>query len=187
MVLRRFLCCLILAFFLFNVVGYHFFFEALVEKANYEIDHRLDDGDYDENHAVTIKIPLTMPYPLNKESYERAKGSFEWEGISYKVVKNKLENDTLYVVAVKNLEEQRLGKLKKDFVEASTDQPSSSKQHSKVPVNPVKDYTLAESLTGSMSLRYMVVDAAFTPTTERLLIRESRPLLPPPKSAGQIS
>jgi hypothetical protein len=123
------------------VIGYYGIYMAMLRQARVALNEKIDNEQYQEEQIVTIKIPLTLPYPV-QEDYQRVQGDFEHQGEFYKLVKQKYSNDTLYVVCIKSAEEKRAFKVFSDLVKLSTDQssPSSNNQSSKTIVSVIKDY-----------------------------------------------
>src|SRR5260221_2362496 len=124
-------------------------FWGLRYQANKELQQRLDEFDYTESQAVTIKIPLTLPYQLNREGFERLAGEFEYHGEFYKLVKEKLENDTLSIVCIKDHKEKQLVSTMIDFAKLSSDLPATSSMM-KLLGNFLKEYDTAQ---GSLTIR----------------------------------
>lgn len=112
-----------LAIFTFNLGGYYVFFWALKAKANQELSAKLDEGHYDESQTFEIQIPLTLPYPLQSNGFERQYGQFTYQGEQYQVVKQKYENDVLTIVCLKDAKANHLEKVSDAFAETSGAQP----------------------------------------------------------------
>lgn len=91
----------------------------------------LDEDAYTGSDAITLRIPYTLPYPSNQNNYERVDGKFNYDGAMYRLVKQKLYNDTLYVICVRDKEGTRIenafGELASSFTDAPADTQSSSK------------------------------------------------------------
>lgn len=143
--MRRTLAITLLAVFLFQLVGYYFVYFGLSVQANKSLISRLDAHDYSVDQTMTLKIPFTLPYWMEKEQFERVDGDFEYQGQFFKLVKQKLSNDTLYVVCIKNQEKKQLFDALADYIKLSTDQPATSKQALKLWGSIVKDYLPIES------------------------------------------
>jgi len=137
---KRVLSIALIVLFLFNVIGYYGIYMAMLRQARVALNEKIDNEQYQEEQTVTIKIPLTLPYPV-QEDYQRVQGDFEHQGEFYKLVKQKYSNDTLYVVCLKSAEEKRAFKVFSDLVKLSTENSStSSSQNSKTIVSVIKDY-----------------------------------------------
>lgn len=117
-----------LIIFLFNGIGYYGLFHLVRKQLQADMLTKLDADDYTNKQTVTIKIPLSLPYPLNDHAdYERVNGSFRYQGEFYKLVKQKLSDDTLYIVCIRDSEEKRLNAVVTDFIKITHAVPASSK------------------------------------------------------------
>jgi hypothetical protein len=114
---------LLLLIFLFNLGGYYLLFWVLSTQATHELSLKLDEGEYNKDETFEIKIPITLPYPLQNNDYERHSGQFNYRGEHYQLVKQKYENDTLTIVCVKDIQTKHLAKVRDSFSEASGSQP----------------------------------------------------------------
>jgi hypothetical protein len=73
--------------------------------------------------------------------YERVNGEFEHNGEFFKLVKQKLENDTLNIVCIRDHKEKELFGAFRDFIKLSNDLPTTDSQHAIVLLSKlVKDY-----------------------------------------------
>jgi hypothetical protein len=104
---------------------------------------RLNAGQYAEDETITFKIPLTVPYYTESRNFERVEGSFEHDGEFFKLAKQKLDHDTLYVVCLKDTHEKKLMTVMTDFVKLSSNLPGSAQQALKMAGNFSKDYVPA--------------------------------------------
>jgi len=69
---------------------------------------------------------MTLPYQITSAAFERITGEFEHQGEFYQLVKQKLENDTLHIVCVKDHKEQQIVTSMVDFTKQSHDLPTSA-------------------------------------------------------------
>ena len=127
------------ALLLLNVMGYYGVFLGLQYKNDREMVSKFDREDYSPEETITIKIPVSIPYAADYEDYIRVDGKFEHKGEVYRLVKQKLASDTLYVVCISDPENKRIGEALTSYVKTFTDTPD---QHSgsKVIVSFIKDY-----------------------------------------------
>ena len=115
------ICLLIL--FTFNLGGYYFLFWALQSRADEQLAKQLDDNINQVDHSFEIKIPLTLPYPLQQTDFQRKDGEFVYKNEHFRLVKQKLENDTLTIVCIKNHKAQQLTIVMDEFsAKTSSDQ-----------------------------------------------------------------
>lgn len=128
--MTRLLSILLLATFIFNLGGYYFLFKVLEIKGYEELVQRLDNDDYSSEQLLELKIPIALPYSNYLVSdFKRVNGMFEHDGEAYKLVKQKLESDTLYIIAIKDIERKKLKATFKEFAKQTHDVPLSQKKH----------------------------------------------------------
>ncbi len=114
--------------FLFNVIGYYGLYWLTRAQLRQDLQVQFDTGNYGEHETVTLKIPLALPYQLESSAdFERVNGEFNYKGDYYKLVKQKLQHDTLYVVCYRDHQEKRLDSVVTDFIKVSNDLPATSK------------------------------------------------------------
>ena len=98
-----------------------------------------DEGNY-HHQEITFKIPLTVPYSTDSREYNRVDGEFEHNGEVYRLVKQRLQSDTLYIVCVKDNTSKQINQALEDYVKTFSDNPVSSKGNSKTVQNFIKDF-----------------------------------------------
>jgi hypothetical protein len=126
---------------LLNVMGYYGIFLGIKYKHTADVTRQLDNSNYDEHETVTIKVPLTIPY-YGDTKYERVDGEIEYEGKFYRLVKQKLEKDTLYIVCLKDLQSKRIKQALTDYVKNFSEH--SSDNSTRLAPSFIKDYITAE-------------------------------------------
>lgn len=126
--------------FLLNVLGYYGVLEGLQLKNRQNLQALFDSDEYERQHEVTIKVPLTVPYATDSKEYTRVDGEFEHQGEIYRMVKQKLQSDTLYIVCVKDETSRDIKQALAEYVKSFTDKPASEKSQSKTLQNLIKDY-----------------------------------------------
>lgn len=138
--MKKIISLFLIWIFLFNVIGYYGVYAGMMHSANHKADQAIENNSYDQSETVTIKIPLTLPYPV-QNGFERVSGDFEHNGEFYKLVQQKYENDTVYVVCLRNDDQKKAVEVLSDLVKQSTDQsPASSNQNTKTLTGLLKDY-----------------------------------------------
>ncbi len=108
--------------------GYYVLFWTLRTRAGHELASRLDSNNYSSEETIELKIPVSLNFPLQAQGFQRVSGTVEHLGNYYKLVKQKLENDTLYVVCIPDHNEKMLASAMKDYVQRVTETPSTSKK-----------------------------------------------------------
>ena len=91
------------------------------------LSKRIEANNYDDTETIELKIPVSLPYPLQENGFERVDGKFEHKGTFYKLIKHKLENDTIYIVCIRDLETKQIANTLKDYVAKTNELPVNSK------------------------------------------------------------
>lgn len=138
--MKRVFALFMMLLFLLNVLGYYGVLEGLQLKNKQNLQALFDSDEYERQHEVTIKVPLTVPYASDSKEYTRVDGEFEHQGEIYRMVKQKLQSDTLYIVCVKDETSRDIKQALAEYVKSFTDKPASEKSQSKTLQNLIKDY-----------------------------------------------
>jgi len=85
------------------------------QKADKQLETSLDNGSYNEEDLITIKIPLSNPYQLNHPDFERVDGEINVKGVIYKYVKRKISDGELVLRCLPDKNKMRLQNAKNDF------------------------------------------------------------------------
>ena len=127
-------------FFLFiitlNIAGYYLVFEGwkLHNSTTWSFD---EDGS--NSQELIVKIPMNMPYGQEKD-WEKAEGQFEHQGEMYRMVKQKITLDAIFIACVKDNEGSRINQQQDDFVQTFTDGPGDSKHNFKSLPSFINEY-----------------------------------------------
>lgn len=178
--MRRTIAILFLALFTFNLVGYYGIYVGLKIQAHHEMLRNLDAGLYDETQVHTLKIPLTLPYQTDWQTYQRVDGDFEWKGEFYNLVSQKLERDTLIVHYIKDHKEASLFESFTEIVQTTTDTPISKKA-GKLAEAFAKDYMPSASNLEIASTGWLK-QSVFTRYAFALLTHAVSVQYPPPRA-----
>lgn len=125
---------------LFNALGFYGLLQGLRYKSTLDLVERLDDHQYTAEETVTLTVPLTMPYQLDTKDYERVDGEIQYNGEFYRLVKQKFDNDTLYIVCIKDHTSKRINQALMDYVKTFRDNPMHGKQSSQNLTAFIKDF-----------------------------------------------
>jgi hypothetical protein len=167
--------------FLFNVGGYYVVFWTMQISGENQLSLKLDHDRYSDYQVFLFKLPLTLPYSINQEGYQRVEGSFEHAGQFYQLVKQKLENDTLFIVCIKDHEKKRVADAFSNYTKLSHDLPTS---HEEGGLNLLSK--LSKEFENNILLEIVMTDGWFLSRlyAERqpnLLSNENNTPSPPPK------
>jgi hypothetical protein len=143
--LKRIVSILLLIVFLFNVGGYYLVYLGLHHHSDRLLAQKIDANQYTQDETIELKIPVTLPYPLQQNGFERVDGKFEHKGNYYKLIKQKLENDTVYIVCIRDIDSKKLARTFKDYGAKANDLPASSKNTLNFFGKFLKDFETLES------------------------------------------
>jgi hypothetical protein len=163
--LKKVFSITLLALFLFQFIGYYFVYMGLRYQAKSELMLRLDSREYSYDETITLKIPFALPYWVDSKSYERVDGEFQYKDEFYRLVEQKLEKDTLYIVCIKDSAEKKLFGAMSNYVKLTNDLPSSSQQTLKLFGSLIKDFVRSVeteiSLSQGWSREYTFAESVF--------------------------
>jgi hypothetical protein len=179
--LKKLISISLILIFLFQFIGYYFVNMGLRYQAKSAISQRLDAEEYSDAETITFEIPLAVPYGFDSKDYERVDGEFEYNGEFYKMIKQKLFHDTLYIVCINNKVEKELVADMTNFVKLSTDLPTSSKDNAKVLNNLLKEYVSQPSIEIASQKGLPLQRTFFTQSSDRLVETDFSVLSPPPR------
>jgi hypothetical protein len=100
--LRKVFSILLMALLLFNWIGYRLVINYLQERADHQLQARIDINNYDDAQLMEIRVALNMPYQAVNTSFERHYGEIEIGGESYTYVKRKVEDGFLVLKCLPN-------------------------------------------------------------------------------------
>jgi hypothetical protein len=179
---KRVFSIFMLLIFLFNGIGYYGLVYLTRKHLQADMLLKLDAGNYADSQTLTLKIPLSLPYTLNANAdYERTNGNFQYQGEFYKLVKQKLSNDTLYIVCIRDGEEKRLNTVVTDFIKITHALPASSKAL-KLLHFFIKDFEPGSSTVLEVSSR-LIVSTAFQAGRHYVVLKAAYTISTPPPRA----
>lgn len=137
--MKRLFAIVVLNIFLLNVLGYYGVLLGLKAASGDDLTERLNSDMYDLGATVTFKIPLAVPYGTDSKNYEPVNGQFEKDGVVYRMVKQRLYQDILYIVCIKDEQTSKINSALEDFVQSFAGQEDDGQQ--KTALNGfIKDY-----------------------------------------------
>lgn len=114
--MRKIISILLLCLLLYNIVGYQAFFYWQTQVLSKKITSTIDKGEVDESQLLVFKIPLP-PYNLPNNTLERVEGSFQYRGVYYEMVNQKIENDSIHIYCLPNNEKRELVNKLNDHIQ----------------------------------------------------------------------
>lgn len=178
---KKLIAILLVVLLLFNALGFYGLLEGLRYKTTLELVRRLDKNQYSQDEIVTLKVPFAIPYQLNSSDYERVDGEIEYGGEFYRLVSQKLTNDTLFIACIKDHSSNRIHKALADYVKTFTDKPTQSKHSAKGFLSFIKDFlpTIIEISSASEGWNRSFLAA---PANDHFHNRSPLVFTPPPQS-----
>jgi hypothetical protein len=144
--------------------------------------HRLEADSYSADDVVVLTLPVTLPYAIHNPGYERAVGEVEHAGEFYHLVKQKIENDTLFIVCLKDEVQKRLQQKMNEYAKFSNNLPVDTQKTIDLLGKLFKDYTATFI---SQPSKFLVLKYNFLFADASLKIMEQAlPIDPPPPRLG---
>ena len=165
--MRKSLAIFFLFIILLNTAGYYLVFEGW--KWHNSIAWSFDENNSDQLEVI-VEIPLTVPYVTQEKDWEQANGQFEHKGDVYRIVKQKLTLDAVFISCVKDNEGTRINDQLEDFVKTFSDKPVDAKQSVKSVPGFMKEYVsqiiaVKTFVTGwSLTVEYMFPSVSLVPS-----------------------
>ncbi len=113
---------IVLGILLFNWCGYQFLTAYLENRANIQLQLKLDGNDYRESELISVKVPVeNLSYYNTSSQFERVDGQIEIHGLLYSYVKCRLYNDSIEMLCIPNHSATHLKNAKNDFFKLVND------------------------------------------------------------------
>lgn len=148
---------MLLAIFLFNVTGYYFMQQLLLNKSDKQLALQLDQKRYDPQQLIELRVSLNMPYYQNT-GFQRHDGHIMIKGVDYNYVERKIENGFLVVRCLPNKASGKIRQNTGDYfakangIEKSGGQKSgSSKTNIKIAIDDFEDIFIQSSKVNFLS------------------------------------
>ncbi|HEY5745593.1 MAG TPA: hypothetical protein VIU12_05935 [Chryseolinea sp.] len=145
--MKRLFSFFFLLLILLNTIGYY---EVLLfmEKQNYDKAVQKISGNENEiSGNLLLKIPLASRFNEDDREYRKAQGEITVEGELYHFVKQKLYQDTLYIICLRDAKTSEVREALSDLSKTMADQNHKSGNTQKgVDVSFAKFYTLSTTV-----------------------------------------
>ncbi len=133
--MKKIASILLLSLLFFNWYGYRLITDLMAEKADQQLEARLDDNDYDPSQLIELRIPLNLPYHNDWSEFERYTGEVDMNGVHYKYVKRKIEKGELVLLCLPNNDKQLLQNARDQFFKLVNDLQQPNKNQKQTPGN----------------------------------------------------
>ena len=119
--MKKLAAILLIALFIFNLFGYRILFYFAQQQSDINIEKALDKNQYKEEDLITVKIPMSVPYQVERKDFERYNGEVNLNGKIYKYVKRKVCDGNLVLLCLPDQNKMRLETVKNDLIKNSND------------------------------------------------------------------
>jgi hypothetical protein len=145
--MRKGLAIFFLSIILLNIAGYYLVFEGwrYHHAASWSFDENAGDAQ-----EMIIEIPVNVPYAEEKD-WQSADGQFEYKGDVYRIVKQKLTLEAVYLACVKDAENTRINQQLDEFAKTFGDKPADAKSGGKSLPAFIKEY-----ISPSISIKHSI-------------------------------
>jgi hypothetical protein len=165
-------------------MGYYLVFVGMEYRHDVRMSRSLDEDVYDPSRVVTLKIPLAVPYMYDNADFVRVAGKFQHKGETYRLIKQRYQQDTLTVICMKDQYARQIKDAMADYVSTFADQQPDGDNPHKVPTF-IKDYIPFHIVLKSKSAGW-VAEIPSTVTAVDLTARYSSIIQHPPESSTLI-
>jgi hypothetical protein len=152
--MRKIVSILLVVLLLINASGYYLISIGL-SIHDKEQSLKLSNDEYSGSDAIIIKLPLSLPYSTNDDSYETADGKILFNNETYRIVKKRMTNDTVFIVCVRDQIEGKIRMQMNDLAKSQTDSPQNHKQAS-TSFSCVKVYLATSCSLGNISAPWTI-------------------------------
>ena len=163
--MKRWLAILLIFVLLLNIAGFYGILQAFRYQTEKQIISDLNASRYSQEATQLIKIPLAIPYASDQTDFERVDGKFYHEGNYYRLVKQRLAQDTLYVVCIQDHKTKMFHKVLSDYVKTFADDMADGTADTKTSPSFAKDYLL-------QTLSYRAMSLGWSMTIDRSLLTQ---------------
>ena len=181
--MRKFAAILLVIIFLFNLVGYRFFYNYEQQKADVQLEASLDKNQYSDADLITITVPLSMPYQITQSNWERVNGEVTFNGKIYKYVKRRIVDGEMMLMCVRDANKMRIQNAKTDYFKNANDIASATKKSDNSKSNTFKNWVSEyDHQLALYSLSQFIMSSKRMTLTlnESLLYSPHNPLVQPP-------
>jgi hypothetical protein len=171
-----------LSLLLYNAVGYYFVFRYQHRQAEEEFQEYITSSVISEEDLTLFKIPVEEYAAKQTTNFDRVEGDYEQDGKFYEIIKQKLENDTIFIYCLNNEKEEALFAQLNDhinthIVDGKTGKNKKPHNNAK---NLLKEY-LPKSSPSFVCLRYYAIGERNIAYDKTFAVVDIQIAVPPPK------
>ena len=144
--LRKFVAIGLIFLLIYNLLGHYLVLIYQQKVASTYFSQSLAQDNIPDDDLFVIKIPVSLYLPAKNTDFEPVKGSFQYKGKFYEMVKRKVEKDTLYIYCANNHHKENLAVQLADYVKSYVidfEDNKNNKQSQKLVKPFAKEYLVA--------------------------------------------
>jgi hypothetical protein len=101
-------------------------------RSSTQLEASLDNGNYNDDDLITIRVPFNVPYQAQVSTYERVSGEIEVSGSTYRYVKRKFEKGQLVLLCIPDVNKTVLRTAKNDYTSRIADVPCNGSKNNNI-------------------------------------------------------
>ncbi len=181
--MRRLLSTLLLTLILFNTVGYLY----VLNWCQYEVERKanelIDTHASEISGNLILRIPVVNHNTAAPKEYTRVEGEIDFEGKPYRMVKQKVEGNFLYIVCLKDERTRIATDEINEMIAAVSGQPvKESAPFGLKFANLLLKYCPIETTPGRSNTDGWMRQYAFADSEDNYFYNNKYPLFHPPSS-----
>ena len=147
-VLKKITSIILLILFLHNMLGYYFMMALKELDVKNELSNSIKGGNISDSEMRVFKVPLSFYHQPDRKGFEDVRGELQHEGKFFEMVKQRLENDTLYVYCVDNKEKKKVVADLSEHTKANlTDFKNHTNKKQKTSISFIKEYLTLQTVS----------------------------------------
>lgn len=180
--MKRIASIFMLAVFALNILGFYGVFLGVQAVQTELTSRKINEETFAGSETITFRIPLSLPYRSDDAEYQQAQGQFENNGEVYRLVKQKLLRDTLYIVCLKDADSKKINQDIADYVKTFSDTHDSQKQsNAKKILSPIKEY-ISSAITIKSNVRGWSLPIEYNTFVAKIVSSPDTEIIYPPRS-----
>jgi hypothetical protein len=117
------LCSLLFLFLIvFNTIGNYALLFLVKQQLSSQILQRIECNADELSGNLVLTFPITLPYSTDSEEYTRIDGEISYGGEVYQLVKQKIYQNVLYLVCIKDNKGKWANEVIEKFAESTSGQ-----------------------------------------------------------------
>lgn len=124
------ICCLLVL--CWATVGHRVATAYAQWQSDVELVTQLDEGNFSESDLFTIKVPISLPYQVDWQQYQRVDGEIEVDGVVYHYVRQKITNDTMFLQCIPHTQKNNIAAASVKIFESLNDLDSQKNTGKKI-------------------------------------------------------